>query len=54
METDTFINWIKALANNEKQNVIKTEKPIKNGRIITETWIQGGKKFGIKKIVFDE
>ena len=54
MVTDTFINWIKALTNNEKQNVIKTEKPTKNGRIITETWIQCGKKFGIKKIVFDE
>jgi hypothetical protein len=53
MEQDTFINWIKAITSNQKSNIIKTEKPIKNGMIITETWIQGGKQFGIKKTVFD-
>lgn len=54
MQTDTFINWIKAITYNNKTNVVKTEKPIKNGIIITETWIQGGKQFGIKKTVFYE
>jgi len=53
MEIDTFINWIKAITSNNKSNVNKTEKPTKNGRIITETWIQGGKKFGIKKHIID-
>lgn len=51
MEKDTFINWLKAINSNDKSNVIKVEKPTFNGTIITETWTQGGKLFGIKKLI---